>query len=229
MDFALVIQKIAVYAIPLIFAITLHEAAHAFAARYFGDSTAFMMGRMTLNPIKHIDPIWTIAVPLVLLFTGSPFLFGAAKPVPVNFAALRNPKLDSVWVAIAGPMANLGMMIGWAIVVKIIIMVAAGAGAPAPAAGFVNGPITYLASVAQAGIVVNALLMIFNLFPILPLDGGRIVAGLLPNRLAYSYSRLEPYGMFILIGLIATGVFGSVLGPLVDISLNAVYSIIGIS
>ena len=221
MEFASIIQKIAIYAIPLIFAITLHEAAHAFAARYFGDSTAYMMGRMTLNPIKHIDPVWTIAVPLLLLLTSSPFIFGSAKPVPVNFGALRNPKRDSIWVALAGPAANLAMMIAWAIIGKIAIM----SGARPNAAG----PLEYIAIVAGAGIFVNALLMVFNMFPILPLDGGRVVAGLLPNKLAYSYSRLEPYGMFILIALMLSGVFNSFLAPLVDISMKAVYSLIGIS
>lgn len=221
MDLALIIQRIAVYAIPLIFAITLHEAAHAFAARYFGDNTAYMLGRMTLNPLKHIDPVWTILVPLLLVLMSSPFVFGAAKPVPVNFGALRNPKRDSIWVALAGPLANLAMMIGWAILAKITLLMGADA--------VEGGPIVYLALVAQAGIVVNALLMVFNLFPLLPLDGGRIIAGLLPNKLAYSYSRLEPYGMFILIGLLVTGVFGRIMGPIVDISMKAVYSLIGIS
>ena len=212
-----IIPKITIYAIPLIFAITLHEAAHAFAARYFGDSTAYMMGRMTLNPLKHIDPVWTIAVPLMLLLIGSPFLFGAAKPVPVNFGALRNPKRDSIWVAAAGPAANLIMMIAWAIVWKVLM----GTGP--------SGPGQFVMLVAQAGVFVNALLMVFNLFPLLPLDGGRIVAGLLPNRLAYQYSRLEPYGMFILVALMFTPVFGLFIWPLVDISQKAVYSVVGIS
>jgi Zn-dependent protease len=211
-----IIQKIAVFAIPTIFAITLHEAAHAFAARYFGDSTAYMLGRMTLNPIKHIDPIWTIAIPLAtLIFTG--FIFGAAKPVPVNFSALRNPKRDSIWVAAAGPLANLAMILMWAIVAKVTLSMPQSA------------PIEYLTYVGQAGVLVNALLMIFNLFPLLPLDGGRIVAGLLPNNLAYQYSKLEPYGMFILIGLLVTGVFGKFLWPLVDMSMKTVYSGFGIT
>src|SRR5437879_3483609 len=210
------IQKITIYAIPLIFAITLHEAAHAYAARYFGDSTAYMMGRMTLNPLKHIDPIWTIVVPLVtLLFSG--FIFGAAKPVPVNFGALRNPRRDSIWVAAAGPAANLLMMIGWALLGRISLTL--GESAPAQ----------FLQLSAGAGILVNALLMVFNLFPLLPLDGGRILVGLLPPRLAYSYSKIEPYGMFILIGLLVSGLFGRWMGPLVDMSLNAVYSLIGLS
>ncbi len=212
-----IIQKIAVYAIPLIFAITLHEAAHAFAARYFGDSTAYMLGRMTLNPIKHIDPIWTIAVPLGLVIIGSPFIFGSAKPVPVNFAALRNPKQDSIWVAAAGPLANLAMLVLWAVVTRI--------GVAMPP----SNPVTFLVSVGFAGMFVNALLMVFNLFPILPLDGGRIVSGLLPNKLANQYARLEPFGMFILIALIMTPAFNRVFGLLVDDAMKAVYLAIGIS
>ena len=213
---ASIIQKITVYAIPLIFAITLHEAAHAFAARYFGDSTAYMLGRMTLNPIKHIDPVWTILVPIVTLLV-SPFVFGAAKPVPVNFGALRNPKRDMIWVAAAGPFANLIMMVMWAIVGKIAISIGA------------SGPVYFLALVAEAGIFVNALLMVFNLFPLLPLDGGRILTGLLPNKMAYAFSRTEPYGMYILIALIVTGVLGKFMWPLIDISMKSIYAIIGLS
>ena len=213
---ATIIQKITVYAIPLIFAITLHEAAHAFAARYFGDSTAYMLGRMTLNPLKHIDPVWTILVPIVTLLV-SPFVFGAAKPVPVNFGALRNPKRDMIWVAAAGPLANLAMMVLWAVLGKIAILLGA------------SGPTYFLASMAEAGIFVNALLMVFNLFPLLPLDGGRIVTGLLPNKLAYAFSRTEPYGMLILIALIVTGVLGRFMWPLVDISMKSIYAIIRLS
>ncbi len=213
---ASIIQKITVYAIPLIFAITLHEAAHAYAARFFGDSTAYMLGRMTLNPIKHIDPVWTILVPIVTLLV-SPFVFGAAKPVPVNFGALRNPKRDMIWVAAAGPFANLIMMVMWAIIGKIAISVGA------------SGPVYFLALVAEAGIFVNALLMVFNLFPLLPLDGGRILTGLLPNKMAYAFSRTEPYGMFILIALIVTGVLGKFMWPLVDFSMKSIYAIIGLS
>lgn len=213
---ASIIQKITVYAIPLIFAITLHEAAHAYAARYFGDSTAYMLGRMTLNPLKHIDPIWTILVPIVTLLV-SPFVFGAAKPVPVNFGALRNPKRDMIWVAAAGPLANLTMMVLWAILGKIAISLDA------------SEPAYFLASVAEAGIFVNALLMVFNLFPLLPLDGGRILTGLLPDKMAYAFSRTEPYGMFILIALIVTGVLGKFMWPLIDISMKSIYAIIGLS
>ena len=210
------IQKITIYAIPLIFAITLHEAAHAFAARYFGDATAYMMGRMTLNPFKHIDPVWTILVPIVtLLFT--PLVFGAAKPVPVNFGGLRNPKRDMIWVAAAGPLANLAMMVIWAVAGKIAISL--------PEAG----PTIFLALMAEAGILVNAMLMVFNLFPLLPLDGGRMLVGLLPNRLAYAYARTEPYGMFILIALMLSGILGRFMWPLIDISMKSIYAIIGLS
>ncbi len=210
------IQEITVYAIPLIFAITLHEAAHAFAARYFGDATAYMLGRMTLNPLKHIDPVWTILVPIVtLLFT--PLVFGAAKPVPVNFGGLRNPKRDMIWVAAAGPLANLAMMVIWAVAGKIAINLPE------------SGPMLFLALMAEAGIFVNALLMVFNLFPLLPLDGGRILTGLLPNRLAYAFSRTEPYGMFILVGLLLSGIMGKFLWPLVEISMKTIYAIIGLS
>ena len=213
---ASILQKITVYAIPLIFAITLHEAAHAYAARYFGDSTAYMLGRMTLNPIKHIDPVWTILVPIVTLLV-SPFVFGAAKPVPVNFGALRNPKRDMIWVAAAGPLANLAMMVVWAIIAKIAIVLGG------------TGPMYFLALVGEAGIFVNALLMVFNLFPLLPLDGGRILTGLLPDKMAYAFSRTEPYGMLILMALLVTGVFGKFMGPLLEFSMNSIYAIIGLS
>lgn len=214
MDFNQIIQTITVYAIPAILAITLHEAAHAYAAKMLGDSTAYMLGRMTLNPIKHIDPVWTILVPIITIVL-TPFMFGAAKPVPVNFNALRRPKQDMIWVAAAGPMANLAMMIMWAVFGKLLLLMS------------VTGPSGFLLRVAEAGIFVNALLMVFNLFPLLPLDGGRIIAGLLPNRLSYQWSRIEPFGMFILLGLIVTGLFQWWLGPLVNGTLKALYSVLG--
>jgi Zn-dependent protease len=211
------ILKITIYALPLIFAITLHEAAHAFAAKRFGDSTAYMLGRMTLNPIKHIDPIWTILVPLLLVLFQSPFVFGAAKPVPVNFGALRNPKRDMIWVAAAGPMANLVMMVGWGIIGKIALSLPLGMASD------------YSVLVAQAGIEVNALLMVFNLIPLLPLDGGRILMGFLPGKLAYSFSRTEPYGMFIVVLLLMTHVLDAFLWPLVALSMKSIYAIIGLT
>lgn len=215
MNLDAVIQYIAVGAIPMILAITLHEAAHAFVAKYYGDSTAYMLGRMTLNPVKHIDPVWTILVPLGLMVMHSPFIFGAAKPVPVNFNALRHPKRDSIWVAAAGPASNLIQMVLWGMLVAL-------AGQPDSA------PLNYLSLVGQFGVRINAVLMIFNLFPLLPLDGGRILAGLLPDRLSYAYSRIEPYGMMIIILLIVLGVFGPILGPLVGGAENAIYSLFGL-
>lgn len=210
-----IIQSITVLALPLIFAITLHEAAHAYAARYFGDATAYMMGRMTLNPVKHIDPVWTIAVPLVLALLHLPVI-GAARPVPVNFDALRNPKRDSIFVAAAGPFANLAMMILWAVVARVALT---GEG----------GPAQFLTLMGLAGVQINALLMFINLLPILPLDGGRIVAGLLPDALSYKFSKLEPYGMFIVIALLMTPALDFIVRPLVDGSTKSIYAIIGLS
>ena len=184
------IIKICVNAIPLILAITLHEAAHGYVARMFGDNTAYMLGRVTLNPGKHIDPIGTIAFPLISMALGGVF-FGWAKPVPVNFHNLRRPKQDMLWVAAAGPVSNVIQALIWAGVAKLIIMME-------PSSGVAQ----FWLMVAEAGIGWNVVVAIFNLFPILPLDGGRIVTSLLPDRMAYSYSRLEPYGLPILIGLI---------------------------
>lgn len=182
-----IIQTIAVYALPILFAITLHEAAHAYAARYFGDLTAYSQGRMSLNPVKHIDPVGTIVIPLVLALMSSPFLFGYAKPVPVDFSRLRQPKRDMLWVALAGPAANLVMALGW--MVLYFVMDAAALDE------------VYFFEVAKAGIVVNLVLFAFNLFPLPPLDGGRIMTSLLPNRLAFPFARLEPYGFFIVLAL----------------------------
>ena len=186
------IIKICVNAIPLILAITLHEAAHGYVARMFGDNTAYMLGRVTLNPAKHIDPIGTIAFPLVSMALGG-FFFGWARPVPVNFNNLRRPKQDMLWVAAAGPASNAVQALAWGAVAKSVDLLAS------PASGLAA---QFWFSVAIAGIGWNVAIAIFNLFPILPLDGGRIVTSLLPNRMAYSYSRLEPYGLPILIGLI---------------------------
>jgi len=182
-----IIRNIAIYALPVLFAITLHEAAHAYAARYFGDSTAFVAGRMSLNPIRHIDPIGTIALPLGLyIFTG--FAFGYAKPVPIDFNALKSPKRDMAWVALAGPLANLIMALMFTIF--SVIISAMGVTEPYPHA------------VAQAGVMVNLLFFAFNLLPILPLDGGRVVTSMLPNRLAYKFAAIERYGMLIVFALL---------------------------
>ena len=203
-----IIYMLAVNAIPLLTAITLHEAAHGYAARVFGDRTAEMLGRISLNPIKHIDMIGTVAVPALTLAIGG-FFFGWAKPVPVNFNNLRNPKTDMIWVAAAGPAANLVMAIGWAIVLKFNDMPA-------------------IDAIARAGVAWNVGLMVLNLLPILPLDGGRILAGLLPGPLSYKFSRLEPYGLFIVLGLAVAGVLGVILSPLYRITYQALGALIGV-
>ena len=203
-----IIYKIAVNAIPLLLAITLHEAAHGYAARMFGDHTAEMLGRISLNPIKHIDWVGTVAVPALTLAIGG-FFFGWAKPVPVNFNNLRNPKRDMIWVAAAGPAANLVMAIAWAIILKV-------------------NDIPAIDAIAQAGIGWNIGLMVLNLLPILPLDGGRIVAGLLPRQLSNTYSRMEPYGLFIVLGLAVAGILGTILFPLYRITYQALGALVGL-
>ena len=212
-----VLIKVLVYSLPVIFAITLHEAAHGYVARHFGDSTAYMLGRVSLNPVRHIDPIGTILLPIVTLLL-SGFMFGWAKPVPVNFSNLRHPKRDSLWVAAAGPGSNLAQALTWAAVARVLSEVVSPTGL---AGGF-------WIAVAEAGVVVNVAFAILNLVPLLPLDGGRIVAALLPNRLSYAYSRLEPYGMIILILLIVTPVLSSVLNPLVLGTLRFIYGLFGL-
>ncbi len=182
-----IIQTIAVYALPVLFAITLHEAAHAYAAKYFGDSTAYVAGRMSMNPLKHIDPLGTIVIPIVMYMTTG-FVFGYAKPVPINFGALRNPKKQMAWVALAGPAANFVMAFVWLIALALL-----------QAAGVEE---VYFLKVAQAGVLVNVLIFAFNLVPIPPLDGGRILTSLLPNKLAYKFARIEPYGFFIVLALV---------------------------
>ncbi|MGB8855699.1 MAG: site-2 protease family protein [Burkholderiales bacterium] len=212
-----IIKNIAIYAIPVIFAVTVHEAAHGYVAKYFGDPTAYMLGRVTLNPVKHIDPIGTIALPLLLLLVSSGgMLFGYAKPVPVNFSQLRQPKADMLWVAAAGPAANLLMLIIWAFLYKIALM---------DGVGDFSEP---LGLIARAGILINASLMVLNLLPILPLDGGRIAVSLLPMSLARPFAQLEQYGMFIVMGLLITGVLTRIMGPLMEIVLNITSNLFGI-
>ncbi len=203
------IQKIAIFAIPVIFAITLHEAAHGYIAMKFGDKTAWMLGRVTANPLKHIDPIGTIGLPLFLLLmsklAGGPvFLFGWAKPVPVNFSNLRRPKRDMLWVAAAGPGANLLMALFWGIMIQLGHALGGGMGLP-------------LMLMGAAGIFINAILAALNLLPIPPLDGGRIAVSLLPANLANMLARVEPYGIFILIALMFTGVLGTLMWPLIGL------------
>ena len=193
MDTSNLIQTVSVYALPVIFAITLHEAAHGYAAKYFGDRTAYMMGRVTLNPFAHIHWVGTILLPLLLYFsTGGALLFGYAKPVPVNFGNLRHPKRDMIWVALAGPGANLIQAIVWALLYVV----------------YTDFGVTekFFLAMCKAGVLSNVVMFAFNLFPLPPLDGGRIVVGLLPWRQAYQFSRIEPYGFFIVMALAITGV-----------------------
>jgi Zn-dependent protease len=198
------IQKIVIYAIPVLFAITVHEAAHGYTAKYFGDRTAEMMGRLSLNPIRHIDPVGTILIPALALAFGG-FLFGWAKPVPVNFGNLRKPKADMLWVAAAGPASNLVMAIAWGLIWKYATVVGETYALP----------LTYM---AQAGVQINVSLMALNLVPLPPLDGGRILVSLLPPRAAYTVARIEPYGMFILIALIFTGLLRVFMLPFIALA-----------
>ena len=217
MEFNLV-QTLAIYALPVIFAITLHEAAHGYVARLLGDNTAYVLGRVSLNPVRHIDLVGTILLPLLILVTSKllgsgGILFGWAKPVPVDFSALRHPKRDMLWVAAAGPFANLIMAVLWALTLKFVLL--------AP-----HHPFTLpLSLMAEVGITVNLVLMVLNLLPILPLDGGRIAVSLLPNRLAYRYSRLEPYGFPILLLLLFTNTLGIILNPALMLSIQLIESI----
>jgi Zn-dependent protease len=210
MDFAQIVQTIALYAIPVLFAITLHEAAHGYVARHYGDNTAEMMGRITLNPLSHIDPIGTIAMPLLLYFaTSGAFLFGYAKPVPVNFGRLRNPKRDMIWVALAGPGANLIQAIGWTVLFYVLV-----------ALGVQE---TFFLKMCEAGLMVNLVMFAFNLFPLPPLDGGRILVGLLPWKQAALVSRVEPWGFFIVMALVIGGVVGTLwLRPLMALTNSAI-------
>ncbi|BEP56658.1 MULTISPECIES: site-2 protease family protein [Variovorax] len=205
MDISNLIQTVLIYALPVIFAITVHEAAHGYVARHFGDNTAAMMGRVTLNPMKHIDPIGTILMPLMLYFaTSGAFLFGYAKPVPVNFNRLRHPKRDMVWVALAGPASNFIQAILWAVL--LIVIVAAGVSE------------TFFIKMCQGGVLVNLVMWAFNLFPLPPLDGGRVLAGLLPSGPAQNFlARIEPYGFFIVMALVLAGIVSNYwLRPLMD-------------
>jgi Zn-dependent protease len=215
------IQTIAIYALPVIFAITLHEAAHGYVAKHFGDLTAHAAGRVSLNPLRHIDPFGTVALPLILLaasklFGGAGILFGWAKPVPVNFANLRHPKRDMLWVAAAGPFSNLLMALAWALAVK--------AGLAWPESPFALP----LALMGAAGVFINIIIMVLNLVPLPPLDGGRILVSVLPHRLAGRVSRIEPYGFLILIILLFSGALGFALWPAIGLLIYVVAEMLGV-
>ena len=216
MEFNLV-QQIAIWALPVIFAITVHEAAHGWMANRLGDATAREQGRLTLNPIKHIDPVGTVLVPLAMMVLTS-FVFGWAKPVPVNYQRLRNPQRDMVWVALAGPASNFVMAIFWALMMKAGLMLLSSYPWLA----------TPLVLMGEAGILINLILMVLNLLPIPPLDGGRIVTGLLPPSLAQGYARIEPYGLIILVVLLVTGVLGQLLFPIIITLRNLLRGLAGL-
>lgn len=210
MELTELIQTVLIYALPVLFAITIHEAAHGYAARHFGDNTAAMMGRITLNPLKHIDPIGTILMPLLLYFaTSGAFLFGYAKPVPVRFDHLRHPKRDMIWVALAGPASNFVQAVFWGLL--LIVLVGSGLHE------------RFFLEMCRAGILVNLVMWAFNLFPLPPLDGGRILVGLLPWKQAQLVARIEPYGFFIVMALVIAGVVGNYwLRPLMSLGYSAI-------
>ena len=215
MEIDQLIQTIAIYALPVLFAITLHEAEHGYVARHFGDMTAYAQRRISLNPLRHVDPVGTLLVPLViLLLSGGRFLFGWAKPIPVNYSALRKPKQHMAWVAAAGPLANLAMALGWALLLK--------AGLVLPESSY-SEPMVRM---AEAGVRVNLIFMFLNLLPILPLDGGRILASLLPNRLSWQYAKLEPFGLPVLLVLAVTNLLDAVLSPLLVVSESLIHSFV---
>ncbi|HXH72414.1 MAG TPA: site-2 protease family protein [Mariprofundaceae bacterium] len=209
-----IIVNISIWALPVIFAVVLHEVAHGWVAFKLGDDTAYWMGRLTLNPIKHIDPVGTILIPLVLLVLHTGFMFGYAKPVPIDYRKLRHPKQDMIWVALAGPLTNLLL----ALLSTGLLWIAAQL--PATAAWFADP----LALMAQASILINLVLCIFNLLPLPPLDGGRVAVGLLPGPWAYRLSRVEPYGFLIIVTLLVLNVLPAIIGPLVMGAFNLLTS-----
>lgn len=208
MNFDAILQNLLIFALPVLFAITVHEAAHGYVARHYGDNTAYLLGRVTLNPVKHIDPLGTIVMPIMLyLATSGAFVFGYAKPVPVQFGRLRNPKRDMVWVALAGPLANLVQALLWG--VAFYLLVALGVTEP------------FFVKMCQAGMLVNVVMFAFNLFPLPPLDGGRVLVGLLPYKQAVLLSRVEPWGFFIVMGLVLAGVVGTLwLRPIMGLTFE---------
>jgi Zn-dependent protease len=210
-----VVQKIAIWIVPVLLAITVHEVAHGWVASKLGDRTALMLGRLTLNPLKHVDPVGTILIPGMLLLLKAGFIFGYAKPVPVDWRNLHHPKRDMAIVAAAGPLTNLLMAVGWALLIRAAYLLGD------------NG--VALVFMGVAGIFINTILMVLNLLPLPPLDGGRVLTGLLPGRWAWYFSRIEPYGFFILIGLLITGILGMILWPLINLVWSALLPLSGMA
>jgi len=210
------LATIVLWVVPVVFAITLHEAAHGYVARHFGDRTAEALGRITLNPLRHIDPIGTVLVPAMLFLTAGPqYVFGWAKPVPVNFGNLQHPKRDMLWVAGAGPFANFAMAFGWMVLLKLTMFDGA-------------WPSDSLARMSQIGVSVNLVLMALNLLPIPPLDGGRIAVSLLPGRAAAVWARLEPFGFLIIVALMFTPLLGDLIRPLRDAGAFVLRLVVGV-
>ncbi len=209
------VQKIVSWVPPVLFAITVHEVAHGWIAARLGDKTALMLGRLTLNPVKHVDPIGTILVPGLLMLMQTGFLFGWAKPVPITWQNLKHPKRDMALVAAAGPTANLLMAVGWALVIRLGLLLGESGLA--------------LVFMGTAGIFINTILMVLNLLPLPPLDGGRVMTGLLPGPLAWKFSRIEPYGFMILIALLVTGVLGKIMWPVISLVMSSLGLVSGLS
>ncbi len=217
MDDLSTLQRIAVWILPVVFAITVHEVAHGWVARRLGDPTAMMLGRLTLNPLKHIDPVGTLLVPGILLLV-SPFVFGWAKPVPVTWKNLRHPKRDMALVAIAGPLANLLMALLWLLVMKLGVVL-----------GGESGTVSkFMLYMGFAGVSINIVLMVLNLLPIPPLDGGRVLSGLLPDRLSWQLNRLEAYGLILVLVLMVTGLLSQIISPAIFALQNMLFSLIGL-
>ena len=214
MDIEKIIYTIAVWALPVLFAITLHEVAHGWVANKLGDTTAKMLGRLTVNPFKHIDPVGTVLVPLAMVILQTGFVFGWAKPVPVNTRNLKNPRKDMAIVAVAGPLSNLLMAVLWVFIYKL-----------GASMGVDSNLGQGIRAMGQAGILINLVLFVFNLLPIPPLDGGRVLSAFVPPTVSDMLDRIEPYGFFIVIGLLYFGVLNAILNPVIGWFMHTIGSL----